>query len=197
MKNIYSFFVSILILYLVLAEYELIKRHSDTILGRIIIIACLIFYTLVNKYIGLFFSLVLILFLQDQFIENMLNLDDAKYLHNDVLYSSFTPFEKEEILNYVKACPISNTELNSLYKQPTILNKKNKLNEKFKRDNCDNLKLKYKNMDVPDEMSRHVFPELQFHGASCNICSNNCKFSVLQSKLNNETKLHPENTSFL
>lgn len=197
MKNIYSFFVTIFILYLVLAEYELIKKHSDTILGRIVIIACLLFYTSVDKYLGLFFCLILILFLQDQLIENMLNLDDAKYLHHDVLYSSFSPNEKEEILKYVKTCPISSAELNSLYNQPSILNKKNKHNERFKRDNCDNLKLKYKNMDVPDEMSRHVFPELQFHSASCNICSNNCKFSVLQSKLETEKKLQPENTTFL
>ena len=92
MKNI-SLLVTIFILYLVLAEYELIKKHSDTILGRIVIIACLLFYTSVDKYLGLFFCLILILFLQDQFIENMLNLDDAKYLH-DVLYSSFSPNER-------------------------------------------------------------------------------------------------------
>ena len=45
----------------------------------------------------------------------MLNLDDAKYLHHDVLYSSFSPNEKDEILKYVKTCPISSAEINSLY----------------------------------------------------------------------------------
>lgn len=197
MKNIYSFFLTILILYIVLAEYELLKENLDTILGRIIIIGLLIFYTSIDKYLGLFFCLVVILLLQDRFIENMLNLDDSKYINTKNSFSTFSPYEKEEILKYYKSCPISNTQITELYTNPTLLNSENKYNEDFKKNHCQQLKLKYKNMDVPDDMVKHIFPDLTFHNEQCNICSHSCKFSILPSKLETEKKLMPENTTFL
>ena len=194
--NIFSLFFTLFILYVVLAEYELIKKHSDTILGRFILVACVIFYTSIDKYFGLFFSLIIILFLQDQFIEGMLNLDDANY-RDEHTKSTFSSFEKQEILKYYKSCPVSNTDIQSLYTHSTILNKPNKYNEDFKQHNCKNMKLKYKSMDVPDDMVRHIFPSLQFHNETCNICNNNCKFSITDSKLKTTKELEPKNTTFV
>ena len=195
MKNNYSFFLTLLILYLVLAQYELIKENLDTILGKIIIICVLLFYTSIDKYLGLFFCLIIILLLQDQFIENMLNINEYVENFDTLQPASFSPFQNDFILPSSKGNYLEKENIHDLYKGKSVLNKTTKYNEDFKKNNCNQLKLKYKNMDVPDDMIRHVFPELKFHDETCNICHNNCKFSVLEEKMKTQKELQPKDSN--
>mgnify|MGYP001287121767 CR=1 FL=1 len=195
MKNNYSFFLTLLILYLVLAQYELIKENLDTILGKIIIICVLLFYTSIDKYLGLFFCLIIILLLQDQFIENMLNINEYVENFDTLQPASFSPFQNDFILPSSKGNNLEKENIHDLYKGKSVLNKTTKYNEDFKKNNCNQLKLKYKNMDVPDDMIRHVFPELKFHDETCNICHNNCKFSVLEEKMKTQKELQPKDSN--
>jgi hypothetical protein len=71
-----TFFLTVLLLFLYLNQYDLIVEYSDTILGRLLIVFIIILYTLTDKLIGLFMCVLIILFLQSNFIENMLNLNE-------------------------------------------------------------------------------------------------------------------------
>jgi len=62
----------------------------------------------------------------------------------------------------------------------------------FRSQNCVNGTLKYKNMDVSDEMSDHVFREVKFENDSkCNVCSDACSFSVKEARINKEAEIAP------
>jgi hypothetical protein len=104
-------------------------------------------------------------------------------------------FKDDFILPNSKNNQMKHQDINNLYKNKTVLNRTTKYNENFKKDHCNKLKLKYKNMDVPDDMVRHVFPELHFHDETCNICSKNCKFSVLEEKMKTHKELQPKDSN--
>jgi len=63
--------------------------------------------------------------------------------------------------------------------------------KKFRKENCTNGTLKYKNIDVNDEMAPHIFPELKYNDRKCNACSNPCVISIIESKLKTESRLIP------
>jgi hypothetical protein len=53
----------------------------------------------------------------------------------------------------------------------------------FRQENCVNGRLKYKNMDVTNDMAHHVFPEMQFNNHPCDPCSNTCDISIVESDI--------------
>tara|TARA_B100000513_G_scaffold104333_1_gene44870 strand:+ start:3177 stop:3770 length:594 start_codon:yes stop_codon:yes gene_type:complete len=190
-----TFFLTILLLFLYLTQLDLIIEYSDTILGKLIIVFIIILYTLSDKLIGLFMCVLIILFLQSHFIENMLNINEYVENFDTLQPASFSPFQNDFILPSSKGNTLEKENIHHLYKGKSVLNKTTKYNEDFKKNNCNELKLKYKNMDVPDDMIRHVFPELKFHDETCNICHNNCKFSVLEEKMKTQKELQPKDSN--
>jgi MinD superfamily P-loop ATPase len=46
-------------------------------------------------------------------------------------------------------------------------------------------------MPIRAEMTEFVYPEIKFDNSSCNICDNECMFSIIDTKLNGEYKLQP------
>jgi hypothetical protein len=52
----------------------------------------------------------------------------------------------------------------------------------FRQENCVNGKLKYKNMNVTNEMAHHIFPEIKFNNHVCDPCSKTCDMSIIESK---------------
>lgn len=63
--------------------------------------------------------------------------------------------------------------------------------KQFRKENCVNDSLKYKNISVNDEMSTHIFPELKYNDRKCNSCSKSCDISIIESKLKTESSLIP------
>ena len=62
----------------------------------------------------------------------------------------------------------------------------------FRSQNCINGSLKYKNMDVNNEMADHVFREVRFENdAKCNVCSDTCSFSITENRINKEKEVAP------
>jgi hypothetical protein len=59
----------------------------------------------------------------------------------------------------------------------------------FRKTNCSNGKITYKDAEVKNEMIQHVFPEIEFPSTACNPCDKNCEFNIIEPK--NGTK---ENT---
>lgn len=195
MKSHICFFLSIILIFLLLNQYDTLIGYSDTILGKFIIILIIVTYTLCDKYLGLFISLIIFLFLQSRFIENMLNSQHQNLVVESFTTNNFEPIEKNFNLKLAKMNPEPLTNLNELYKNKTLLNETPKYNEEFKIGNCDGLKLKYKNMDVPNDMIKHIFPELKFHDETCNVCEKSCKFSLVEKKITTQTELLSKNAS--
>jgi hypothetical protein len=76
-----------------------------------------------------------------------------------------------------------------------MTNFKPDLIDKFKKENCVGGELKYKDMNVKNDMAEHVFSELAFDNKPCNACDNTCKYSIIEGKIKTEEKMTPISTS--
>jgi len=52
--------------------------------------------------------------------------------------------------------------------------------------------LRFKSMDVKDDMTEHVFPEIKFEQESCNACNDTCSFGIIEAKIKTENGLIPK-----
>jgi hypothetical protein len=50
----------------------------------------------------------------------------------------------------------------------------------FRKTNCSNGKVTYKNAAVKNEMIQHVFPEIEFPSTACNPCDKRCAFNIIE-----------------
>ena len=66
----------------------------------------------------------------------------------------------------------------------------------FKKQNCKNGQLKYKNMSVKNEMAPHIFSELNYTNGPCNPCTESCNYSIIEEKMKMEEELvKPKNSN--
>jgi hypothetical protein len=99
---------------------------------------------------------------------------------------------KSDIMKAANAVPKTETSgftnYSDLYDE---LNPQNKTEFKqyFRKQNCKNGELKFKNITVKNEIAPHIFPELKYENEPCNPCSDTCKFSIIEEKINNEDAL--------
>jgi hypothetical protein len=193
MKQFISQFIPIVALFLLLAYSKKMAVFSNSILGKFIAVAIVIFYTYQNKLLGLLACTLFIFYYQSDSVENMLNIedmteggyqddpleivDDGLYLHkeNDKNRDSKEPFYGIEKMD----------EYSELTNGTTGL-----AQEEFRKENCKGNVLKHKGMVVPNDMSTHVFPELKFKSDyPCNPCNKSCVFSIVETKIKTEEKL--------
>lgn len=163
MKKTIAQFVPIILIFLLLTNSTSLIRFSHTILGKLLAVCFIIFYTTVDKLTGLFVCGLIILFYQTEYVENMLNMGS---------HEQFTGYA--ELYDNISISP--NTEVQ----------------DTFRKQNCDAGVLKYKDLQVNDgEMAEHLFTGIKFNNGSCNPCSKSCSFSVIESKMEAEDKLTP------
>jgi hypothetical protein len=99
---------------------------------------------------------------------------------------------KSDIMKAANAVPETETSgftnYSDLYDE---LNPQNKteFKEYFRKQNCKNGELKFKNITVKNEIAPHIFPELKYENEPCNPCSDTCNFSIIEEKINNEDAL--------
>jgi len=66
----------------------------------------------------------------------------------------------------------------------------------FKKQNCKNGQLKYKNILVKNEMAPHIFSELNYTNGPCNPCAESCNYSIIEEKMKTEEELvKPKNSN--
>ena len=65
-----------------------------------------------------------------------------------------------------------------------------KAEKNFRKKNCEDNTLKYKGNKVKNEMVEHVFPEINFEGAPCNPCDDNCKYDFIEQEDDQEEEIH-------
>ena len=75
------------------------------------------------------------------------------------------------------------------YKEP--FNVQEKI-EEFRKENCENNVLKFKNKNVKNENACHIFPELEFLNEPCNPCNKNCGVTIYERLSNEENLSYPK-----
>ena len=76
MKTVVSQFIPIVLIVLLLSYSTAFVNFSYSILGKVIALIIIMFYTHLDKYVGLVICLLVIIYYQSDYVENMLNTDD-------------------------------------------------------------------------------------------------------------------------
>lgn len=208
MKNLIAQFIPIILIFILVTYSKPLALFSNTALGKLLAIGIIIFYTYLDKYVGLFICALVILYYQSDYVENMLNMDGAMDMEavGDTLLAQHTDIDMNDTIDdYVY---LSNDDVKpQLSKQTkkgakvepfTEYNKASHgdVQDQFREQNCKNGTLYYKNMRVRPEMAGHVFPELNFaKNYPCNPCDKSCDISITEAKLETEAKLVPISSS--
>ena len=176
-QNIVAQFIPIIIIFLFLSKNKEFIAFSKTILGKIISIGLIIFYTIIDKFLGLFICAIIILFYQYKYKESFDFIqDNIEYIQDNIDIQD--NIETQDNIEYIEdpiLIDIDNTD-SSIKKY-----KNNK--DIFRKENCKNGYLKYKDMNVKNEMAEHIFPELKFNNVLCNPCNKTCNISIIDNKL--------------
>ena len=201
-------FLPIIILYISLSNSHGLATFSQTILGKILAICIIVYYTVMgNKLMGLLVCSLVILYYQSDIVENMLNMDDImdnmfkkdkKDDENEDEEESGEGVEGMQTMqshkkkDLIAKEPMAN--INELYTAPSIVQKSlermsNDIPREFREQNCDGEQLKYKDMNVKNEMIQHVFPEVEFEQEDCNVCKDTCEFSIIEERLKTEKEM--------
>lgn len=202
MKNTIAQFIPIVAIYALLSQYNGCISFSHTIIGKLIAILVILFYTSIDKMIGLFVCSLILLFYQMDCVERSLN----KEAFHDINGKTIEQIMEEKQLpdpDFKETKPAKSNKKDKLETfenyQDTYSNQNMEVEDvnaiqSFKEHSCKNGKLQYKGMDVNNEMTSHVFPEITFKDDYCNVCSPTCKFSIIEAKLRSEKKVKPEQT---
>jgi hypothetical protein len=95
MKTTVAQFIPIILIITLLSYSKEFVNMSNTILGKIFAICIVLFYTSLDKYMGLVLCLLVIVYYQSDFVESMLNTDDVM----DKLFENFEASKKEALSN--------------------------------------------------------------------------------------------------
>tara|TARA_B110000967_G_C18897357_1_gene571739 strand:+ start:4217 stop:4642 length:426 start_codon:yes stop_codon:yes gene_type:complete len=134
-------FIPILLIFLFLSFFQSMKQFSYTSFGKLIAVICILFYSCLDIYMGVFVCLLVIYYYQDDLTTNLLNNQEDE--------------KPKQSNNYIND---------------------------FKKTNCNENTLTFKGMNVKNEMTEHIFPQIHYLNERCNPCSSNCKFSIRESK---------------
>jgi hypothetical protein len=79
MKKIISQFIPIVIIFLLLSYSDEIAIFSHSILGKMISILIIGYYTVIDKYVGLLVCILFIFYYQTDYVESMLNINESMW----------------------------------------------------------------------------------------------------------------------
>lgn len=200
MINAIAQFIPIVVIYLLLSQHNGCILFSHTILGKLLAVSIILFYASIDKIVGLFVCALLIFFYQMDCVEISLNaeaFDDIKGQTTQELLEEkqSAPLEYKETKT-AKSSHKENIETfenyNTSYGTNEPFQSDETVQNTFREQNCKKGVLKYKNMDVNNEMTSHIFPEVKVKDEHCNVCKPTCKFSIIEAKFKAETKIKQE-----
>ena len=194
-------FIPILIIFLFLCYTNISIQFANTVLGRFIAIAVIVYYTSIDYLYGLIASLIVVFFYQSMFIEglkNMENFENMNYkkefdvsgnvLGNDINDNKAYKNDEQNLEafeDYPSEYKYLSGEKENVYNH---FNKDhiNILKNTFVKNNCRNGQLFHKEYNVKKEMTEFVYPNIKFEDDTCNVCDPNCKFSIIEQKIQTE-----------
>ena len=200
-QEIITDFIPILIIFLFLCYTNISIQFANTVLGRFIAIAVIVYYTSIDYLYGLIACLIVVFFYQSMFIEglkNMENFENMNYktefdvsgnvLGNDINDNKAYKNDEQNLEafeDYPSEYKYLSGEKENVYNH---FNKDhiNILKNTFVKNNCRNGQLFHKEYNVKKEMTEFVYPNIKFEDDTCNVCDPNCKFSIIEQKIQTE-----------
>ena len=214
MKTTVAQFIPIIMIITLLSYSKEFVNLSNTILGKIFAICIVLFYTSLDKYMGLVLCLLVIVYYQSDFVESMLNTDGMM----DKLFENFEASKQEALSNPTQGdkqiqggdkkksqLQENMSSLSDVYAADTkkdqdeddepgkegMTTRKEGMTtvSDFRKQNCKGKKLLSKGSEVKPDMVKHIFPDVEFTEHTCNVCDDSCNFSIIENRLKTEKEL--------
>ena len=193
-------FLPIIIIFSLLAYPKTAVKFSHSILGRFIAVSTIIFYSSIDKYLGLFVCGLVIYYYQMDYVEGMLasmneNFDNLVTNMYEIDLPKAAVNTKDTLTTLLNNSYKQFTYYADLYQENPIKRPVTSAQTAFKKENCDSEgNLLFKESIIKLEMIEYLFPEIKFQKNKCNPCDNNCQYSVLEKRLITEEKMKPIST---
>lgn len=187
-KKLYDYVLEFT-LFLTTASFFMYVCHTYTfiqfmtsVLGKMVIILLIIFYTSVHKIYGVLFCLLVILFYQ---LDNVRWVSEG-FCDTSSLCSSGLSVGSNCGCNKCEQCQQQSKKFNTEHKNyVSIVDLEENIREKekteFQKRHCtlDGV-LTYKGIPVKKDMSDIVFTEVKYDNENnvCNLCDKNCDFRI-------------------
>jgi len=151
----------ILMFYLLYWQPEFRYYFMETNLGQLLLLLLFITCYYLDKYLGVLFCFMIV------FVHYTNKREGFHFYQNkDTDTDSDSDSEDGESTNFKAA------------------------EKNFRKKNCTDNTLKYKGHKVKNEMVEHVFPEINFRGAPCNPCDDNCKYDLIEQEDDHQEEIH-------
>jgi hypothetical protein len=151
---------------------------SHSILGRLLAVGLVIFYTGICPYIGAVVCLLIIVYYQDTVLETWSPMESETVLPTTHIIS---PTDSETAATpKVPAVTDPHTNYTESYSDNESTNIIERVRDEFRKEHCDSGDLQFKGMRVQTDMIPHVFPEVAFPADACNPCLSTCKFTIVE-----------------
>lgn len=159
---------------------------SHSILGKVIAVMIILYYTSIDYVYGTLCCVVIIAFYQMNEREGFGTKVGQKAVIDAKPVGDAKPKEggvKPHINANVK---------------PDTIDAFTSARDEFIKTKCRNGVLMYKDFPVKSEMADHIYPEIQFNTKSrCNPCDTTCDYSIIEAKIDTETELCPRSSNNL
>ena len=188
-----------IILVLVYASYKpWFVNATHTVLGKVIAILLIIYYTSIDYIYGTLCCVIVIAFYQMHEIEGF--VEGAKGKGKAAKAQPAAAAEDTDVTESEETAAEEETDV----KEETVEEFSNQVasfssaRDTFIRDKCLNGVLMHKGFPVKSEMADHVYSEIQFNTpARCNPCDQTCDYSIVEAKIDTETELCPRSSNNL
>ena len=167
-KKLVFNFIPIILVFALLSYTEKFIHFSGSVLGRLLAVFIIIFYTSIDKIHGILAAALVVLYYQSDIVESMLNM--YEYPSNKQNYqpvSTPTLLATDKTLSYL-----------SQYERPSIIIADSGSKSSFRKEYCKKGHLVKKGQNIPIDMTTIVYPEVSYVNDKCNICDPTCDFSV-------------------
>lgn len=173
---------------------------SYSSLGKLVAVSLIVGYTIFDPLYGLVMCMMVILYYQLDYVENMESINHDGGLWgsmgsnlykvkqnslNDILLNEDGRFMGDDMLDPTTNVIGESTE--GMTTNDTMPDSDNSV--LFKQKYCRTNQLYYKEYPVKPDMAQHIFPDLVFKYEPCNPCSKTCEVSFTKSKIDTETAL--------
>lgn len=192
-----------LFLYFLLFPKQLF-RESISILGRLIAIFIIMYYTNVHVLYGTLICIIVIWYYQSDFLQYMLDMTREEGFQSttniigtepELIIVVSDPLENKEFENTNTDSSVTTTGIKLQDAYPAQIDDPIAESETFfQKKNCNSKKqLLYRNIEVKHpEIIPNIFPEVSFNDKPCNPCDSICSFSINSAKLQTELELTPK-----
>jgi len=174
-------FIPIILVFILLSYTEKFIHISGTVLGKLLAVVIIIFYTSIDIIHGLLAAGLIILYYQSDIVESMLSLYEPEYkVQSDANIPSQTTtlLVTDNTLSYV----------NQYENSTKLISATEESKSNFRKDRCRKGHLVVKEQKIPIDMTEHIYQEVSFINDKCNICDSTCDFTVSENMINMSSK---------